>query len=268
MPFTRHITPESTNAPTLLDQLTVDGNGSIVFAEEGRDLSHARRDVELYHYYKDNSRILYLPFTTVQDYLELLEMSARSLSTVRHRLVTYLAAAVSDFYIPHEMMAEHKIQSTDSLKLELFQVPKILGNIKSDWAPEALLISFKLETDQNLVIPKARKAISAYGVDLVIANELHTRRDKVFLVTADSCEEVVRAQDAKQIEVMLVSRIVLAHQQYLQQAGLKLCPLPIMSRTFLQENTSQKSCLCHGNFWTGVAVSALFFITSALVTQN
>jgi hypothetical protein len=35
------------------------------------------------------------------------------------------------------------------------QVPKMLGALRSEWAPEAFLVSFKLETDISLLISKA-----------------------------------------------------------------------------------------------------------------
>ena len=43
-----------------------------------------------------------------------------------------LAAAVSDFYIPFEKMAVHKIDSANGLELKLENVPKMLGKIK-EW---------------------------------------------------------------------------------------------------------------------------------------
>jgi len=54
-----------------------------------------------------------------------------------------------------------------------------LGTIKSDWIPNCFLISFKLETDLEILEKKALQAIETYGVDMVIANELKTRRNKV-----------------------------------------------------------------------------------------
>ncbi len=92
---------------------------------------------------------------------------------------------MSDFFIPMEKMVEHKIQSSEgNLVLELEKVPKLLKFLTSEWAKEAFIVSFKLETDPDLVVPKARQAIENYGVDLVVANQLQTRRDFVYLVDA------------------------------------------------------------------------------------
>ena len=83
-------------------------------------------------------------------------------------------------------MTTHKIQSSTGLQLDLKQVPKRLGVLAREWAPEAFVVSFKLETDAALVETKARAAIDKYGVALVVANQLQTRRDVVYLVGPDT----------------------------------------------------------------------------------
>ena len=46
-----------------------------------------------------------------------------------------------------------------------------------------------METDENILMDKARKALKKYGHKLVIANELKSRKYKVVFVTED-CDEV------------------------------------------------------------------------------
>jgi hypothetical protein len=48
------------------------------------------------------NRYLSIPFETLQEYLVLLESVAKKLSVLNERVMFYLAAAVSDFYIPDE----------------------------------------------------------------------------------------------------------------------------------------------------------------------
>jgi phosphopantothenate-cysteine ligase len=129
-------------------------------------------DVKDYQDAVKQNRIFYIPFSDVQSYLDILEVTSKHVAKLGPRVVLYLAAAVSDFYIPKDEMSVHKIDSAEKLTLELSQVPKLLGRIKNEWAPDAFLVSFKLETDPSLVIPKAQKAIEKYGVDLVVANQL------------------------------------------------------------------------------------------------
>lgn len=134
-----------------------------------------------------NQSILMIPFESVLEYLALLEVIAKGLGRAfSSHCLFYLAAAVSDFYLPPEHMAEHKIQShggKGGLVLELSNVPKTLGKLVADWAPRSFIVSFKLETDKKLVISKAQRAIENYGVHLVVANQLQTRREVVFLVS-------------------------------------------------------------------------------------
>ena len=62
----------------------------------------------------------------------------------------YLAAAVSDFYIPPDTQPQHKIQSADGpLHLTLQQVPKMIGHIRNDWCPQAFVVSFKVCNDTH-----------------------------------------------------------------------------------------------------------------------
>lgn len=120
--------------------------------------------------------LLTVPFVTIGDYLHEL----RAIARLMHRLgpdgLLYLAAAASDFFLPQDRMAEHKIQSTDAadpvvnrggggeeefdnfdsttkvprskrLVVDLDPVPKFLKNLVDGWAPQCMIVSFKLETD-------------------------------------------------------------------------------------------------------------------------
>ena len=95
------------------------------------------------------------------------------------QVLFFMAAAVSDFYIPWQSLPEHKIQSAGgALSLELANVPKCLGVLRQSWAPRAMFISFKLETDPDLLHCKAAAAIAKYGVHCVVANLLDTRKNE------------------------------------------------------------------------------------------
>ncbi|RMB89722.1 hypothetical protein DUI87_33919 [Hirundo rustica rustica] len=99
----------------------------------------------------------------------------------------YLAAAVSDFYIPVSEMPEHKIQSSEGpLQITMKLVPKMLSPLVRDWAPEAFVISFKLETDPQILLDKSRQALEKYRHQVVVANVLESRRTSVIIVTRDS----------------------------------------------------------------------------------
>ncbi|KAG8283636.1 hypothetical protein J6590_014160 [Homalodisca vitripennis] len=108
-------------------------------------------------------RLLCIDFTTLSDYLWLLREACLQLAPLQKRALIYLAAAVSDFYIPADKIPEHKLQSGDGpLVITLQLVPKMLEPLVSEWLPHAFVVSFKLETDPDILIKKARLALHRY----------------------------------------------------------------------------------------------------------
>lgn len=96
-------------------------------------------------------RLYCQPFTTVQEYLACLQVIARRVHAFGASAVFVLAAAVSDFYIPHGDIPTHKIQSSSgAFTLHLTAVPKCLGLLRSRWAPNAFIVSFKVRTCKHI----------------------------------------------------------------------------------------------------------------------
>ncbi|XP_024532505.1 phosphopantothenate--cysteine ligase 2 isoform X2 [Selaginella moellendorffii] len=125
----------------------------------------------------------------------------------RHAMF-YFAAAVSDFYVPWNSMMEHKIQSDDgSMTMQLAPVPKMLGLLRKHWAPEAFCVSFKLETDVDILLKKVRSSLCKYGMHAVVGNELDTRKNRVVIVTR-KVEMVLEKGDCSDIELPLVNFLV------------------------------------------------------------
>lgn len=140
-----------------------------------------------YHRATEEGVLLPIEFTALEEYLELLRAAARALAPFGSSVMFYLAAAVSDFYIPTSEMPEHKIQSSEGpLQITLKMVPKMLSPLVKEWAPEAFVISFKLETDPLILIDKSRQALEKYHHQVVVANILESRRTSVIIVTKDS----------------------------------------------------------------------------------
>ncbi|NXQ31716.1 PPCS ligase, partial [Alaudala cheleensis] len=136
----------------------------------------------------------------------------------------YLAAAVSDFYIPVSEMPEHKIQSSEGpLQITMKMVPKMLSPLVRDWAPEAFVISFKLETDPQILLDKSRQALEKYRHQVVVANVLESRRTSVIIVTRDSQtplslsnEEIAQGME---IEEKIVSYLQGQHTAFIERKG-------------------------------------------------
>lgn len=190
---------------------------------------------------KRENTLLILSFVTITEYLWSLREVAKLMQPLGARALFYLAAAVSDFFVPADRMVEHKIQSSDefsarqntalaeggrlhtspsssvpapapaapspaapshpkksaqqpataaartsgkSLIIDLSPVPKFLKALVDGWAPEAMIVSFKLETDPALLVEKAVWALRKYSHHLVIGNLLSTRKWEVVFVSA------------------------------------------------------------------------------------
>ncbi|KAL6511837.1 Phosphopantothenate--cysteine ligase 2 [Orobanche gracilis] len=164
--------------------------------------------------------LLKLPFTTIFEYLQSLRLIAISMKSLGSSALFYLAAAVSDFYVPWESMAVHKIQSSyGPLDMRLAQVPKMLSVLRKDWAPLAFCISFKLETDTKILLEKADMALKKYDMHMVVANELLTRKEEVIVVTWTG-NITVRRDGTKadaDVEDPLIRFIVDRHSAYINE---------------------------------------------------
>ncbi|KAI5801721.1 DNA/pantothenate metabolism flavoprotein [Peziza echinospora] len=196
---------------------------------------------------KAQNLLLLLPFTTITSYLFTLREVAMCMRPLGAMAMFYLAAAVSDFFVPPSRMVEHKIQSgevpkellaggdskagekaegtapppaaevkvkvieeappaapsspsssslspsgpqpskpsgrvSQKLVIDLDPVPKFLKKLVDAWAPDAMIVSFKLETDPSLLLYKCRQSLDRYSHHLVIGNLLNTRKHEVVFV--------------------------------------------------------------------------------------
>jgi len=117
-------------------------------------------------------------------------------------------------------MSVHKIQSNahESLCLKLHPVPKLLGVLRSEWCPEAYVVSFKLETDASILMDKIQQALSKYQHNCVVGNLLEDRKNKVVVV--ESSEKIkniaIEPNDGIEIEKLLVDYLVQLHSTYLK----------------------------------------------------
>ncbi|KAM9859160.1 phosphopantothenate--cysteine ligase isoform 2-T5 [Aulostomus maculatus] len=207
----------------MLDVLQFTGDresGEVVVNQQV--LPNVAKALKRYQEVKEGRLLLPVEFNTLSDYLHLLKAAAQALSGIGSKAMFYLAAAVSDFYIPASEMPEHKIQSSNGpLQLSMKMVPKILSPLVKDWAPQAFVISFKLETDASILLDKARRALDAYRHQVVVANVLDSRRGYVMVVTRDTQDELVLTEDDVKKEVEIEERIVnnltSAHAQFIAQ---------------------------------------------------
>lgn len=214
-PFTRHFSGQQ-----FLDMLDINENGagncSISVRPDSVDV--LLPILQRYKQAQETNRLLYINFTSVSDYLWLLRAACECLAPFEKRALLYLAAAVSDFYVPAQEMPQHKIQSTGAPKISLELVPKILKPLVTSWVSQAFVVSFKLETDDSLLIAKSREALVKYNHKLVIANVLQTRRHRVVMVSPSTSHEISltkeQAHSGLEIEEPIVDEVSKRHDEY------------------------------------------------------
>ncbi|KAL8901308.1 MAG: hypothetical protein Q9207_005265 [Kuettlingeria erythrocarpa] len=225
LPYSRHYS-HSTNC--FLDFVSEAENGEVVVNEEYQE--KMRQVSRKYIAAKKSNTLLLLPFTTVTEYLWLLKEVAVLMRALGPSALFYLAAAVSDFFVPKDRMAEHKIQSSEvgksetqdhsksagkKLIIDLDPVPKLLQSLVDGWAPEGMIVSFKLETDPSILVSKSRKALERYSHHLVIGNLLATRKWEVVFITPHAEEHWITVPLHRRVKSMsgvsgLVNRPVLS----------------------------------------------------------
>ncbi|KAL9488137.1 hypothetical protein ACSS6W_000414 [Trichoderma asperelloides] len=215
LPYSRHY---SHSTDCLLDLLSEDADGRV--AVRPGDSDRILEVLRKYQSARRDNTLLLLPFVTIGDYLHELRAIARLMAPLGSSGLLYLAAAVSDFFVPPERLSEHKIQSTNIIEklypkdkgsitpsspiedeeifdnfdasprvprskrliIDLDPVPKFLKSLVEGWAPLGMIVSFKLETDPRILVHKARFSLERYQHHLVVGNLLSTRKWEVVFV--------------------------------------------------------------------------------------
>lgn len=110
-----------------------------------------------------------------------------------------------------------------ALQITMKMVPKMLAPLVKEWAPEAFVISFKLETDPAILIEKSRRALEKYRHQAVVANLLESRRTSVTVVTRDTETPLSLSEDeiarGLEIEEKIVSYLESRHADFMQKGS-------------------------------------------------
>ena len=216
LPYSRHYS-HSTNC--FLDYMIENDDGNVVV-----DPKYEKKMLSVLRKYNDarrENKLLLLPFTMITEYLWELKEIATSMRPLGPRSLFYLAAAVSDFFLPRDRISEHKIQSSEmdgsptngsttstssesvqskKLMINLDPVPKFLKSLVEEWAPEGMIVSFKLETDPSLLVSKSQQALQRYSHHLVIGNLLSTRKWEVVFVSPGKEEYWIRVPAHRRVK--------------------------------------------------------------------
>lgn len=219
-PFLRHFNPRLV-FDTLSECLLSEDDDDKLALEPMHNLLDDMKDL-LKCYRESKDRLLSIGFVELADYIHYLHQISIVMNQLAPKSILYLAAAVSDFYIPPNNLSTHKINSDEPLKLTLQLVPKFLHPIVKYWVPDAYVVSFKLETDPDKLISKSRRALECYGHKLVIANELKSRTERVLLVDQMQVKEIVlkdRNPPIKEIEYAIIDELVQRHNNFLEEVN-------------------------------------------------
>ncbi|XP_043271767.1 phosphopantothenate--cysteine ligase [Venturia canescens] len=217
-PFSRHFTGQK--LLEMLEPTEVNHKKTLSVRSEYSD-----KICNVFAKYKEainEKKLLQIGFTTLSEYLWLLRSACQALAPIKQMAILYLAAAVSDFYVPVDEMSLHKIPSNGPPTISLHLAPKILTPLVSLWVPKAFVVSFKLETDEKLLILKARNALINYKHNLVIANMLQNRKQQVTIVDGEK-DYVISLTDeqlnkGEEIEKYIVIDLAEKHSNFIRMA--------------------------------------------------
>ncbi|CAG0879958.1 unnamed protein product, partial [Cyprideis torosa] len=180
--------------------------------------------------FEKSGSLLCVPFVTLPEYLWYLRAFSDTVcQAVGVKGVLYLAAAVADFHLPRNLMPEHKLPSDQPMELKLELVPKMLSPLAAQWARNCLIVSFKLETNEENLVKRAEEALTKYGHHLVIANELQSRKEKVILVHRSGEVKELRRPPDQDIESVIVEEVCRLHQKHIVESTGSLDSAETMS---------------------------------------
>lgn len=127
-PFSRHYS-HSTNP--FLDFLEIEGSTDrdtppeiCVTADQRRDLLEV---LTVYKAVQAAGTLQTLTFVTVNDYLWLLRAVSQELSVLRRKALYYLAAAVSDFFLPTQKMVSAQVTASEDASPNLIFISDSLN---------------------------------------------------------------------------------------------------------------------------------------------
>ncbi|KAH7647372.1 hypothetical protein FG379_003039 [Cryptosporidium bovis] len=170
-------------------------------------------------------KLFIIEFESIFDYTEGIQMISSHCAKYNEKIIFYLSAAVSDFYIPEDLLSTNKItippnsitNDQISLKLpciniELYLVPKFVANIREK-CPNCFIVSFKLETDENELLIKSFEYLERYKPNIICANLLQSKRNKIIMITNETKIEII-SNNTEPIEKSLVLNIVENYNNY------------------------------------------------------
>uniref|UniRef100_A0A6G3MGV3 Uncharacterized protein C4B318 (Trinotate prediction) n=1 Tax=Henneguya salminicola TaxID=69463 RepID=A0A6G3MGV3_HENSL len=164
-------------------------------------------------------KILIMEYTYLNEYLYILSLCSSLLQARTVRCMYILAAAVSDYYIPIQFMVNEKFRGDDfsTIFKNSKKTPKILPFLFNYYAHASLFVTFKLETDKNILFKNCFDSLDKIGNTVIIGNLLNTRQNEVWLcMNPEKIKHIVTDNKIK-IESKIIDELVKIHENMMNR---------------------------------------------------
>jgi len=120
------------------------------------------------------------------------------------------------YFYPNQKTKTYEIQNTKEC---FILVTRPNSPYPLEWSPAAFTVTFKLETDPELLSTKASKALHTYGHQLVVGNILSTRRSSVIFYTktgegVEHAEHSTSNPDTQELEEIIVRELLMQYRNF------------------------------------------------------
>ncbi|KAH8584141.1 phosphopantothenoylcysteine synthetase [Cryptosporidium sp. chipmunk genotype I] len=220
--------PFTIDCPSKYDMLMAMANNIISSNEDNYNLlinEQFKKVIEAsQNLIKYSDRMFLMEFGSVHEYFNGMDYIISHCAKFPDSFIFFLAAAVSDFYIPENLLPKNKISAssdasldlengskTPSITLELYSTPKYARCIRNK-LPYCFLVLFKLETEFEILFKKSDNLLKICDANAICANLLQDRRDSVIILTPNSKTEIKKMSDP--IEEAIVSNIISLYKNY------------------------------------------------------
>lgn len=211
-PFTRHF-QEYIQSGAFMDMFHMREQGLVL---EGLDLAQQLKFQNTALLYNDaKDRLLNLSFTSVQQYLMLLRLTAKAVGEADNRAVVILAATVMDFYVPthsHDNGDRAK-KNKGEFSVNFVRVPNLIKRVRKDWCPKAFLVTLKHEFQDGQMIEAAHLAVEKYGMDVVAGTYRHETSHEILLITEQE-DTIVSCPEDEDINDAFASAVAGLHRNF------------------------------------------------------
>uniref|UniRef100_K3WKA7 Fungal lipase-type domain-containing protein n=1 Tax=Globisporangium ultimum (strain ATCC 200006 / CBS 805.95 / DAOM BR144) TaxID=431595 RepID=K3WKA7_GLOUD len=209
-PFTRHFQKYIQNG-AFMSMLRVRDQGLVV---EGLDLGQQVRFQNITLLYNDaKDRLLNISFTTVQQYLMLLRVTARAVNAANNRGIVILAATVGKFYVPtqdHDLAKKKK----GEFSVNFVRVPNLIKRVRKEWCPKAFLVTLKHEFQDGQMIEAAHGYIEKYGVNVIAGTYRTSEYAHEILLITEQEDTIVSCPEDEDINDAFASAIAGLHRNF------------------------------------------------------